>query len=121
MLVPAGQEPEDFEPTPKQVTVLAKSKIWFTVGMPFEKQLVDRVHPSAPALRIVDSTQGIEKFPMVGHDEHHHQVGQHPDAGRHEEAGLDPHVWLSPPNLQKMGAEMATVLIGIDPTHRQVS
>ncbi len=120
VLVPAGQEPEDFEPTPKQVAILAKSSVWFTVGMPFEKQLVERVRPSATKLKIIDSTQDIKKFPMVGHDEHHQQrAGQHPGADRDELEGIDPHVWLSPPNLQKMGATMATAMIAADPDHRQ--
>ena len=35
-LVAPGQSPHTFEPTARQMSELAKAKIYFTIGMPFE-------------------------------------------------------------------------------------
>ena len=72
-------------------------------------------------MRVLHTDQGIEKLAMAAH--HHHEdddhAGEHHGAGHdheksehhgeadhdgdhHEHAGLDPHIWLSPPlvNIQ---------------------
>lgn len=99
VLIPKGQDPHTFEPTPKQVEALGHSLLYFTVGLEFEEQIITKIRQSSSKLQIVDCAAGIEKLAMA---EHHHD-------------GLDPHVWLSPANLKIMAAEMAKAMIAADP------
>ena len=55
VLVGDGQDPHLFTPTPSQMTALGKSKILFTVGMPFEEQLVDKITAASAGIRAVDT------------------------------------------------------------------
>ncbi len=118
VLVPAGQEPHDFQPTPRQVSALAKARLWFTVDMVFENQLAARVRGTSARLRIVDTTGGIHKIPLAEGVEDEHGADRHAAAGDHENEELDPHVWLSCANLQVMAAQMASSLSDVDPAHR---
>ena len=100
VLVKNGQDPHTFEPTPKQIMALSRAKIWFTMNMPFENRLRNKVGQVAPDLRIVDMIGDIEKHSIHdahGHDDHDHEA-------------KDPHAWLSPVNLQVMAATTAAVL-----------
>lgn len=120
ILVRAGRDPHTFEPSPRQVAALARAKIWFTMGMEFEQQLVRRVREAAPELVIVDMSQRVAKMPMTESDAHHeedeHHDGDqhHDDEHHHELEGLDPHVWLSPKNLQLMSETVAGTMAAAD-------
>ncbi len=104
LLVEKGQEPHGFEPAPRKIQLLSRSRVFFTVGMEFEQELTRRLRTGSPHMRIVDTSKTIQKIQMEG------AVHAHGE-------GLDPHVWLSPPNLKSMGAVMAAVLIEEDPDH----
>lgn len=126
VLIPKGQDPHTFEPTPRQVEALGHSQLYFTVGLEFEEQIINKIRQSSSKLQIVDCTAGLEKLAMA---EHHHQgeaSAHHNDAGKqanhedgHDHGGLDPHVWLSPANLKIMAAEMAKAMIAADPQNIQ--
>lgn len=107
LLVEKGQEPHGFEPAPRKIQALSGARILFTVGLEFEGELTRRLATGSPHLRIVDSSRSIERRGM--------EAGGH---GHGEE--LDPHVWLSPPNLKRMAAVMAETLIEEDPGHEQI-
>lgn len=110
VLVENGQDPHTFEPKPKQIAALSKAKIWFTLGMPFEERLISKVAQVAPDLRVVDMSAGIRKIKLP--DEHGHGHDDH-----HPEGAEDPHVWLSPSNLQAMASNAATALSLADPAN----
>ena len=105
VLVGQGREPHDFEPTPKQVTDLFKARVYFAVGMEFERRIIERLGRAETGVWIVDVTTGIKRIPMAGTRGH---TGQ---------SGLDPHVWLDPANLKIMAAAMARVLGQVDFAH----
>ncbi len=105
VLVDRGREPHDFEPTPRQIAALYRARVYFTVGMEFEQQLIKRISGSRAGVRIVDVTTGVDRIPMKGMVGHDHR------------AGLDPHVWLAPANLKIMAAAMARTLSKLDPEH----
>ncbi len=107
ILVGKGQEPHGFEPTPRQIQLLAGSTLFFTVGMEFEREIVRRLQTGSPDLRIVDSSKSIQKISMAG-------------AGHGHKTGLDPHVWLFPINLKSMAAVMVSALVEEDPEHAKV-
>jgi zinc transport system substrate-binding protein len=107
LLVEKGQEPHGFEPAPRKIQALSGARILFTAGLEFEHELTRRLQTGAPHLRIVDSSSAIQKIQMQG------------AAHAHGE-GLDPHVWLSPPNLKSMASVMAAAFIEEDPGHKHL-
>ncbi|MCF8055973.1 MAG: zinc ABC transporter substrate-binding protein [Desulfocapsa sp.] len=107
LLVEKGQEPHGFEPAPRKIQALSRSRLLFTVGLEFEQELTRRLKTTSPYLRIVDTSEAIEKKPMADTTHVHGEE-------------LDPHVWLSPPNLKSMAAVMAAALIEEDPGHEHV-
>ena len=56
------------------------------------------------SLQVINSVQGIKKLPL---QDHGHAQGNH--------GGLDPHVWLSPPNLIQIATTMAEAMGRVDP------
>lgn len=98
-LVGKGQDPHTFEPTPRQAAALAGASLFFTVDIPFEKQLTAKVAASNRKLRIVDSTKGIVRLPLAELDHH----GAHGNEA-------DPHLWLTTNNLRIMADNMAAAL-----------
>ena len=114
VLVRPGQDPHTFEPAAKQMVALARARVFFTVGLPFEEVLVGRIRANYRRLSIVDSTLGIKKRRMdadEGRDDGH---GEEDHA---EPAGADPHVWLSPAAIKTMAANIAKALGEVDPAH----
>ncbi|MFZ5775331.1 MAG: metal ABC transporter solute-binding protein, Zn/Mn family [Thermodesulfobacteriota bacterium] len=114
-LIGRGQDPHTFEPTPRQAAALAAARIFFTVELPFERQLVNKVRAGNPSLKVVDTTSGISHLPMT--DDHHHGGAAHDVHGA--ESQWDPHVWMTPANLQRMATVMATALGEEMPARRQ--
>ncbi len=109
LLVAQGQEPHAFEPTPRQIQALSGAGVFFTAGMEFEQEITRRLQAGAPSLQIIDTSKDIEKISIngAGHDHDHGEM-------------LDPHVWLSPPNLKSMAGVMTAALGHKDPENKRV-
>ena len=116
VLVQQGQDPHTFEPRPRQIAALSQAKIWYTLGMEFEKTLQQKVQAVAPSLVVIDMAQGVDKIPMM-EDEHDHEGLEDHDHGIEP---FDPHVWLSPVNLQIMSRTVAETLAAGDPANSQM-
>jgi zinc transport system substrate-binding protein len=52
-------------------------------------------------------------------EEHDHHAEAEHDKDHHEDAGLDPHIWLSPPLVKIQARTILDALIEIDPQHRR--
>ena len=114
VLVDKGQEPHNFEPTPRMIAALSRSRLYFTMDMAFEQQISRKINQAR--LRIVDSTAGIKKISITGHD---HAGDEHVDHNRNnQQSGLDPHVWLDPANLKIMASTMVTAMAEEDPVNK---
>ncbi|MWJ32931.1 zinc ABC transporter substrate-binding protein [Saccharibacillus sp. WB 17] len=101
LLVPAGTEPHDWEPTPKDIARISEADLLVYNGAGMESwvdQVLNATSGDAPA--VVEASAGIDI--MEGsEDEHDHEHGHEHDAAAeeghdHDHGGLDPHVWLSP-------------------------
>ena len=103
----AGQDPHIFEPTPRQVIHLSRARLFFRVGMPFEDRLVEHISGGPGQFTVVDTAAGIAN-------------GRASPATDETRVKTDPHVWLSPPRLKKMAANVAAALCRADPRHEQV-
>lgn len=115
VLLDKGQDPHGLQPTPEQITTLFRSRIYFTIGLEFERELLAKIKQSEAQVRVADTSVGVKKVSMTEHEHGHYELGE-----VHEHGGLDPHIWLDPQNLQQMAANMATALKEADPAHAVV-
>lgn len=136
VMVPPGASPATYEPKPKQMVDLSKTKVYFAIGVPFENAWLEKIAAANPNMRVVHTDHGIQKLAMAAHhhddpaEEHqeadhdreeseHHGEAEH-DKDHHEQAGLDPHIWLSPPLVKIQARTILAALQEADPVHRSV-
>ena len=117
VLVDRGQEPHNFEPTPRQVAALFRSQLYFTVDMEFEREISRKINQSSTSVQIIDVARPIQKIPITGQK---HREGSSSPAEESQHNGLDPHVWLAPANLKIMATEMASAMAAVDPANKSV-
>jgi zinc transport system substrate-binding protein len=137
VMVQPGASPATYEPKPRQMAALSEAKLYFSIGVPFENAWLDKIAASNPKMAVVHTDQGIEKIAMARHqhhedhagkdqDGHHHEqeeeTADHDDheKGHHGHAGLDPHIWLSPPLVRIQARTITTALQTADPAHRDL-
>lgn len=79
-MVTAGNSPETYEPTARQMIDVSESAIYIKVGnLGFENSWLQRISENAKSMKIVDSSKGISKLASdKGYD--------------------DPHTWMSTKN-----------------------
>ncbi len=115
VMVPPGATPEQYEPKPKQMAAVGKSRIYFACGVPFEKFWLERIASSNPKMEIVHTDRFVEKREMEAHSDAGHVHG----AGAHEDGeAKDPHVWLSPPLVMLESRAVFEALAANDPQNR---
>jgi zinc transport system substrate-binding protein len=99
VLVPAGVEPHDFEPTPRDVAALTHARVVIYNGAGFEPWL-EKLLPEAPAAAVKVNT--ARDLPLY----------------RGRDGGLDPHVWLDPVLAARQVESIVRGLSGADPEGR---
>ncbi|MCM2971341.1 metal ABC transporter solute-binding protein, Zn/Mn family [Larsenimonas suaedae] len=132
-LVEEGKEPEDFSPSPRQLSTLTQSTLYFAIGVPFEQAWLERFEQRAPEMKVFHLDQGLKKRAIEahaesasgadahgahsheshGHDAHehaHHDEHQASHGHSHHEGQPDPHVWLDPDNMIVMAQTAADAL-----------
>jgi zinc transport system substrate-binding protein len=123
VMVEPGAEPHVYDPKPQQMAALAKSKIYFALGVPFEDAWLQKFTSANPRMKIIHTEAGIQKLPMKAHDHQDEHAGtphQHPAQpaqDSHQEV-LDPHVWLSPPLAMIQARNILDGLLQSDPANR---
>jgi zinc transport system substrate-binding protein len=122
VMVPPGANPHVYEPRPTQMTALSKSKIYFAIGVTFETVWLPKFAKLNPQMRIVQTDKGIDKMAMVAHHHEEEEVVGDQDnakqAHREEAPGtLDPHVWVSPPEVKIIVRNIQEALTEMDPSN----
>ena len=108
VMIPPGVDLHNYEPKPQQLQSLNDAKAYITTGIAFETAWIDRIKAANQKMLIIDSTQGIERIPMV---EHHHEGAENYPS----EETLDPHIWLSPKLVKIQAQNIYDGLVKIDP------
>jgi zinc transport system substrate-binding protein len=121
VLVPDGESPHTFEPTPKQIIQASKAKVWLQVGDPFEQQMLTSIKQTNPAMQIIDLREGL---PLLSAGHHHHCHGHahgHSHGHNHKmhKDCMDVHTWLSPKLAMKQAQAIADALIQALPEKRE--
>ena len=106
-MVPEGNSPETYDPTPQQLVNLSQSTAYFQVGyIGFEQSWTDRLKANNPRLPFFDTSEGIE---LIRETKAHH--------GHTHIGGVEPHVWNSPKNALLMTDNICTALSTLDAAH----
>ncbi len=111
-LVPVGVSPETYEPAPRTMIELGKSKAYFKVGfVGFENVWTKKLKSNNPNTEIVDCSVGIELL----RDTHGHQHGYVDPTEHPHFVNADPHIWSSARNAILFSKNMLDALVDIDP------
>jgi zinc transport system substrate-binding protein len=104
VLTGPGQNPHDYEPTPRQMAELAQSRVWVLSGSEFEIGLEPKIAALFPGLRIVDGTEGVRFRSPEAHD----------DEDEHEAGEADRHTWLGEEPAKIMARKILDALVEAD-------
>lgn len=100
-VTPAGVEPHDFEPSPRDINNIYKTKLFIFNG--------GSIDTWAGKIRPTLETQGIAAIDMIFETR---DLLPNPDT-------IDPHLWLDPNIMSREADAVASALIRIDPAHAQ--
>jgi zinc transport system substrate-binding protein len=122
VMVLPGASPTTYEPKFRQMAAIAKTKIYFSMGVPFEAVWLERIVASNRNLIVVPMDRGVKKIAMTSHHSHEKKE-QHTDrpvlSRGHGETmhhgNPDPHIWLSPPLVMQQSRTVLAALQNIDP------
>jgi manganese/iron transport system substrate-binding protein len=100
-LVPLGDEPEDYDPSPADATTVAQARVFFANGLGLEAYLDDLIGAAGdPQLEVVTLSEGL---PTLG------------SFGQGAEAGGNPHLWLNPRHAASYVEVVRQTLSRLDP------
>ena len=95
VMVKPGFSPATYSPKTSQMRKLSKSKIYFSIDVPFENAWLEKFKYSNKNMIIVDTANNINKIEMTKHEHHdeheenetHHEEKDHDKHKHHEEHG----------------------------------
>ena len=113
-VVPAGQSPETYDPTPQQMIQIGKSIAYLRIGpIGFEQAWMDKIRENNPKLEVFDTSEGVKQLTdtedlchthdHAGEDTHHHH------------GGVDPHIWSSIAGAKVVAWNTLNAFIALDP------
>lgn len=95
-MIAKGADPHTYEPKTKQMELVEKSDIYFSVGSEFDKLWVKKFEKLYPNLLIVNTDENIKKINYENDEYNEHEKDSHKEHSSHEHSGLDIHIWLDP-------------------------
>ncbi|MGM0238441.1 metal ABC transporter substrate-binding protein [Enterococcus sp. AZ103] len=95
LLIPAGTEPHDFEPSAKDLAKISEADA-FVYNSPELETWTDHLTDSVDTKKttVIEASKGIDL--MEGSEEEHDHEGEAADHEEEHQHDLDPHVWLDP-------------------------
>lgn len=117
VMVEPGVDPHVYDPKPRQMTALAKSRIYFAIGVPFEDVWLEKFSAANPGIMMVHTETGIEKLSATDDDDEKPAGAQGGKAETHHHGAFDPHLWLSPPAVMIQARTIFNALTKVDPDH----
>ncbi len=111
VMVKPGASPATYEVKPAQLKALKEAKVYFYIGVPFEKAWLNRFKSVNEKLLFVDSGKYVKRVPMHSHsDEKKRKSGEF----------LDPHIWLSPPLVMLQARAVLETLLKVDSKNSKI-
>ena len=85
--IPPGKSPENYALSPMEIEKLSRSSVYFTIGVPAETGIIDKLNDINGSIKIVDLADKVkEQYPEIEVAPGHR----------------DPHIWLSPKRASVM-------------------
>jgi len=111
VMVPPGVGPETYNPTPRQMSEMAKASAFFANGfLGFEEAYVEKFRSNNPDMLFVNTSEGVELIHAEGHDHGDHA----------HEKGVDPHTWSTPSGARIIAKNIYEGMAKIDPANQEV-
>lgn len=104
-MIPPGNSPANYQPTPKQMTKFSESQVYFSIGVPTEEaNILPKAEDLNRNIKIVSLDDKVGEV-----YEHRALKGCGCCAGK-----KDPHIWLSPKRVKVMIEVIKDELISLD-------
>ena len=94
-IIKSGASPETYEPSPKEIADLETAKIYFSIGVPAEDNILKNLSEKTKISKL--HTVAAKEYPEI-----------------YDEGGRDPHIWLSPKRVTVMIEEICKTLSDFD-------
>lgn len=113
-VVPVGQSPETYDPTPQQMIQVNKSLAYLRIGyIGFEQAWMQNIQENNPEMKVFDLSEGFELvFEEEEDGHHHHHHGHH-------HGGIDPHIWSSVSGAKMIAWNTLNAFLALDKEHTQ--
>lgn len=126
-VVPAGQSPETYDPTPQQMIQIGRSIAYLRIGpIGFEQAWMDKIRENNPKLQVFDTSEGMNLLTDTEDDDHAHEHGTHDhdahageEAHHHHHGGVDPHIWSSIAGAKAVAWKTLNAFIELDPDNTE--
>jgi zinc transport system substrate-binding protein len=110
VMVPPGMNPATYDPSPRQLQQLNRSKAYFRIGyIGFEKTWMKKISSINKSMPVFDLSSGL----MIIESEHNSPSGDNIKIA-------DPHIWLSPKALKVISLNICNALIEIMPSDSSI-
>lgn len=106
-ILPFGVDPHSFEPTPKGIAKLERSKLFFYSGSVLE--------PWTEHLSSETSSLDLSKYVVLRDLDHQDEEGHE---GHEHDGNYDPHYWLDIDNMKNIAQIVTEKLSAIDPKNK---
>ncbi|MDR1381006.1 MAG: zinc ABC transporter substrate-binding protein [Tannerella sp.] len=98
-IVPAGQSPETYDPSPREMVRAGKCEAYFHIGrLGFEQKLVASIRENNAETKVFDLSEGLDFY----------------EDADHGHAGCDPHIWTSFRGARVMSANILKAFSVLD-------
>lgn len=108
-VVPSGQSPETYDPTPRQMVEIGQSIAYLRIGaIGFEQAWMQKIAENNPQLKLYDLS---DNMPLLQETEHEHSTHAH------QHGGVDPHIWSSIEGARVIAWNTLQAFIELDKEH----
>jgi len=105
VMIPPGNSPANYEPTPQEIEQFSKSKLYFAIGVPTE------------LANIIPKTTELESMKVIKLHEEVANVYPELEIAAGER---DQHIWLSPKRTIVMVESILREMSALDPDHKEI-
>lgn len=113
-VVPSGQSPETYDPTPKQMVQIGRSEAYLRIGhIGFEQVWMEKIRENNPKLQLFDVSEGMKLLTDTT-EEHHHEAEEAAAHHHHHPGGVDPHIWNSIEGAKVIAWNTLNAFIALD-------
>jgi ABC-type lipoprotein release transport system permease subunit/ABC-type Zn uptake system ZnuABC Zn-binding protein ZnuA len=111
-VVPVGQEPETYDPTPQEMVRVSKSKAYLKIGqLGIEDIIVKSLQQNNPEVQVFDMSVGMKN---IGGE------SVHLCERKNRHIGADPHIWTSIQGARTISKNIYNAIIQLDKGNKNI-